>query len=389
MKRAALSALVFWLGAGGAPPLFAQQSVDYASVSGRVTDPSGAVVPGAQVTVRQTETNLTGTAVADEQGRFRFPYLRVGPYEITVRQQGFRDATRLLTLTVGAAFELPVVAHRGTGGDERHRHRRGHRARGRAQPDRGHGVADRGQEPAPERAQFPRSRAPGSRRLPDQRRRHAALSGDVGRSGPGHLRGQPAQPLQQLHRGRPVRQRRRRRPERHLLQRRRGRRVPGRHLGRPGRAGARAGRLRQRDHEKRHQRLPRRPVRLLPRRPPQRAERPFRHHASDDASAVRRESRRPHRPRPDLLLRRTSSAATSIRPASSPSRPPTSARSTPGWPRSATRARRSRPGSIPITIDTTHVLAKVDHQFSEQGPVQHPLQPLRPPRRRTRATRGP
>ena len=89
-------------------PVSAQQSVDYASVSGRVTDPSGAVVPGAQVTARHRHTNLTGTTVTDQDGRFRFPYLRVGPYEITVRQQGFRDATRLLTLTVSAAFELPV-----------------------------------------------------------------------------------------------------------------------------------------------------------------------------------------------------------------------------------------------------------------------------------------
>jgi hypothetical protein len=86
----------------------AQQSVDYASVSGRVTDASGAVVSGAQVTVRQIERNLTGTAVTDREGRFRFPYLKVGPYEITVRQQGFKDVTRRLTLTVGAAFELPV-----------------------------------------------------------------------------------------------------------------------------------------------------------------------------------------------------------------------------------------------------------------------------------------
>jgi len=91
-----------------AHPVAAQQSVDGASVSGRVTDPSGAVVPGAQVTVRHTDTNVTGATVTDEEGRFRFPYVRVGPHEIAVRQQGFTDATRLLTLTAGAAFELPV-----------------------------------------------------------------------------------------------------------------------------------------------------------------------------------------------------------------------------------------------------------------------------------------
>src|SRR6185295_13076398 len=54
------------------------------------------------------DTNLIGEATTDGEGRFRFPYLRVGPYEIVVRQSGFAEATRQLTLTVGAAFELPM-----------------------------------------------------------------------------------------------------------------------------------------------------------------------------------------------------------------------------------------------------------------------------------------
>lgn len=86
----------------------AQETINFASVSGRVTDPSGAVVPGAAVTARHTETNVTATATTDSEGRFRFPYLRVGPCAITVELMGFSTATRRLTLTVGAAFELPV-----------------------------------------------------------------------------------------------------------------------------------------------------------------------------------------------------------------------------------------------------------------------------------------
>jgi outer membrane receptor protein involved in Fe transport len=85
----------------------AQETVNFASVSGRVTDASGAIVEGAQVTARQIETNITATAATDGAGRFRFPYLKAGAYEITVRQAGFADASRQLTLTVGAAFELP------------------------------------------------------------------------------------------------------------------------------------------------------------------------------------------------------------------------------------------------------------------------------------------
>jgi Carboxypeptidase regulatory-like domain/TonB dependent receptor len=94
--------------------VFAQQTVDVASVSGRVHDSSGAVVPGALVTVRHGETNVVATFVTDEDGRFRFPYLRIGPYDLAVQLAGFHDATRRLLLTAGAAFELPITLSVGT-----------------------------------------------------------------------------------------------------------------------------------------------------------------------------------------------------------------------------------------------------------------------------------
>ncbi|MGA2712334.1 MAG: carboxypeptidase regulatory-like domain-containing protein [Bryobacteraceae bacterium] len=91
-----------------AQAVLAQESVNYASISGRITDPSGAVVEGAQVTARQTDTNLTSNTDTDREGRFLFPYLSVGQYEIKVHHEGFGDVARSLTLTVGSAFELPV-----------------------------------------------------------------------------------------------------------------------------------------------------------------------------------------------------------------------------------------------------------------------------------------
>ena len=87
----------------------AQQTVDYASISGRVTDVSGAVVAGAQVEARQIETNVATTTVSDSSGRFRLPYLRIGPYELAVNEPGFVAVTRRLTLGAGSAFEFPVV----------------------------------------------------------------------------------------------------------------------------------------------------------------------------------------------------------------------------------------------------------------------------------------
>src|SRR3954468_5637915 len=87
---------------------FAQENVNSASISGRVVDPQGAVVPGALVVALQAQTSIQSETVTDSEGRFRFPYLRVGPYEVTVHLQGFSAPTRTLTLTVGSAFDISV-----------------------------------------------------------------------------------------------------------------------------------------------------------------------------------------------------------------------------------------------------------------------------------------
>ena len=50
----------------------------------------------ATVIVRQVETNITTEVVADSQGRFRFPSLRVGPYELRVRRAGFAGRAEAL-----------------------------------------------------------------------------------------------------------------------------------------------------------------------------------------------------------------------------------------------------------------------------------------------------
>src|SRR5204862_5819542 len=89
--------------------LAAQETVNSASVSGRVVDAQGAAVPGAAVTAREIETNVVRDTVTDQEGRFRLPYLKVGRYTIGVTLAGFAEATRTLTLTVGSAFELPIT----------------------------------------------------------------------------------------------------------------------------------------------------------------------------------------------------------------------------------------------------------------------------------------
>jgi len=91
-----------------------QETINYASLSGRVVDPAGALVDGAKVAARQTETNQTSEATTDAGGRYRFSYLHVGPYEITVRKPGFAETPHKVQLTVGDAFDLPLTLSVGT-----------------------------------------------------------------------------------------------------------------------------------------------------------------------------------------------------------------------------------------------------------------------------------
>jgi hypothetical protein len=67
---------------------FAQGETTSAIV-GQVSDASGAAVPGATVTVRNTETGLQRIATTDDSGRFNFPQLKPGAYTVRVEAQGF------------------------------------------------------------------------------------------------------------------------------------------------------------------------------------------------------------------------------------------------------------------------------------------------------------
>src|SRR5271169_344837 len=91
MPRAtALSLLVFTLLflPPFSPQAFAQGETTSAIV-GQVSDASGAAVPGAAVTIHNTETGLQRTATTDDSGRFNFTQLKPGTYLVRVEAGGF------------------------------------------------------------------------------------------------------------------------------------------------------------------------------------------------------------------------------------------------------------------------------------------------------------
>jgi hypothetical protein len=70
-----------------------------ATLSGTVTDPSGAVVPQAQVTVHGLSTGVDRTAVSDPGGSYAVPSLQPGNYSVSVHASGFADY-KLATVTL-------------------------------------------------------------------------------------------------------------------------------------------------------------------------------------------------------------------------------------------------------------------------------------------------
>ena len=62
---------------------------EVAQVSGIATDQSGAVVPGVEITLTQTETGLKRSAVTDTAGLYAIPNLPLGPYRLEAMKMGF------------------------------------------------------------------------------------------------------------------------------------------------------------------------------------------------------------------------------------------------------------------------------------------------------------
>ena len=88
---------------------FSQQNVTSGTLSGRIEDSSGAVVSGANITVTNLETNQRLSTSSDQEGRYRFPYLRTGAYDVHIEAQGFTAVSvARLTVSVGQSLELPV-----------------------------------------------------------------------------------------------------------------------------------------------------------------------------------------------------------------------------------------------------------------------------------------
>ncbi len=100
-------------------PLFALPTVLEGQVtgtmSGYVTDPSGAAVPQARVTATLVQQNAIRTAESNAEGFYNFPALLPGVYNLTVEKQGFERLVQTdVTLTVNQNVRLDLKLKLGT-----------------------------------------------------------------------------------------------------------------------------------------------------------------------------------------------------------------------------------------------------------------------------------
>src|SRR5712691_792785 len=109
MKRGSIS-ISMWLALAIAaaiiPVLWGQTR---ATLTGRVTDATGAVVPGTKLTLVNTATNETKAVTTGANGEFTFLQLAPGQYTLTSEHDGFRKAVRSgIVLEVGQEARIDV-----------------------------------------------------------------------------------------------------------------------------------------------------------------------------------------------------------------------------------------------------------------------------------------
>jgi carboxypeptidase family protein len=98
--------LVLFTAANGVP----QSQISSGDIKGTVTDSTGAVLPGAMVTVVNIDTGVERSAISDNTGNFRFFLLPPAEYEVRVQLSGFSTYTRRpVQVTVGQTVSVDAL----------------------------------------------------------------------------------------------------------------------------------------------------------------------------------------------------------------------------------------------------------------------------------------
>src|SRR5215469_4987440 len=106
MKRLILRIGLGLLGIAITAPVRIPAQVETGQLAGTVVDSTGAVIPGAAMTVKNVGTNAIRNGVTSGDGSFRFTGLEPATYEVAVRASGFQPYTARVQITVGGYLTL-------------------------------------------------------------------------------------------------------------------------------------------------------------------------------------------------------------------------------------------------------------------------------------------
>jgi hypothetical protein len=116
MRRCVVSAsflagLALILFASAPLAVHAQSLAAGGAIEGTITDESGAVLPGVNVTIRNTGTGIVRETHTDPKGVYRAPLLPVGTYEVTGALSGFATTKRPnLVLNIGQVLSADLTS---------------------------------------------------------------------------------------------------------------------------------------------------------------------------------------------------------------------------------------------------------------------------------------
>src|SRR5262245_14303532 len=89
------------------------------TILGRITDPAGAVVPGATVEVVNLDTNTTQSARSNEDGNYQVPFLLPGNYSVRIEHPGFKSVEQKnVRVPTNAQVTLDFKLELGTASDK-------------------------------------------------------------------------------------------------------------------------------------------------------------------------------------------------------------------------------------------------------------------------------
>src|SRR5437762_9486876 len=90
-----------------------------AQIAGSVRDQSGAVIPGAEIKVTQTATGASRTTISNEEGRYVFSTLPLGPYMLEATRDGFTSYMQTgIVLQVDSKLNIDIPLKVGALGQE-------------------------------------------------------------------------------------------------------------------------------------------------------------------------------------------------------------------------------------------------------------------------------